>query len=137
MGFGDEIAGLICESSVVEEFALDVLMVDKECPWRREGGGGGGAFWAVAGCEVGSWLELIGGGSIECCDDMVREELLRDLFPAVEVRSWLCRRASGTGGGTFLKDGVGDKVTSAMLADSLSRASDSDAVSWEMSCEII
>lgn len=29
----------------------------------------------------------------------MRDELLRDLFVVVDVRSWLCLRARGTGGG--------------------------------------
>lgn len=47
---------------------------------------------------------------------MVREELLRDLLPAVEVRSWLCLLASGTGGGTFFCVGGGDVAISDILA---------------------
>lgn len=64
---------------------------------------------------------------------MVREELLRDLLPALELRSWLCRLASGTGGGTFFCGRAGP--VSAMLVVSPSLESASDAVSSEASCE--
>lgn len=47
----------------------------------------------------------LGSASIECCDDIVRDELLLDRFPEVEVRSWLCLRARGTGGGIFFCGG--------------------------------
>jgi hypothetical protein len=51
---------------------------------------------------VSSIAGLMMGKSPECWDDMVRDELLRDLFPCVELRNCECRRANGTGGGAFL-----------------------------------
>lgn len=57
----------------------------------------------------------------------MREELLRDLFPVVELRNWLCRLASGTGGGTFFCVGV--SAVSAMFPIPLSLPSDIDAES--------
>lgn len=48
-GLGDEtVARRVVaadESSVEEELALEVLIVDRVAPWRLVGGGGGGAFW--------------------------------------------------------------------------------------------
>jgi len=88
-------------SSVVEEVALGGFPPVSEDPWRRLGGGGGGTF-----CEGEDAVSLgmpglsKGNSVIECCDEMVRFELLRDRLP-FEVRSWLCLRASGTGGGIF------------------------------------
>lgn len=46
------------------------------------------------------------GASIDCCDDTVKDELLRERFPVMEPRNWLCLRASGTGGGTFFCTGL-------------------------------
>ena len=43
------------------------------------------------------------GTSRDCCDDSVREELLPERFSADECRSWLCRRARGTGGGALFR----------------------------------
>lgn len=39
--------------------------------------------------------------SVECCEDMVKEESLLDRLPIVDVRSWDCLLAIGTGGGIF------------------------------------
>jgi hypothetical protein len=74
-----------CGRSVFEELALEVLMSDNLAPCL-ERGGGGGDFAAddgslLLGAEVGKEL------STECCEEIVKEELLRDLFPAVDVRS--------------------------------------------------
>jgi hypothetical protein len=64
-------------------------------------------------------LELRGEWSIECCEDMVKEELLLDRLPMVEVRSWDCLLAIGTGGGIFFcTEGVSE-----WLDDSLARVS--------------
>lgn len=57
----------------------------------------------------------------------MREELLRDLFPVVELRSWLCRLASGTGGGTLFCVGV--SAVSAVFPIPLPLPSDIDAES--------
>lgn len=47
-GLGDDRVGRRAvadeESSVEDEFALEVLIVDSVAPWRLVGGGGGGAF---------------------------------------------------------------------------------------------
>lgn len=72
-------------SSVLEEFALEVLMSVNRAP-RLERGGGGGDF----ATDNGSLLLGAGLGTVastECCEDMVKDELLLDLFPAVDVRS--------------------------------------------------
>lgn len=67
-----------------EEFALEVLMFASRAPCRERGGGGGGDFATDKGSVLlGSGLE---SGSIEYCDDMVRDELLRDLLPSDEDR---------------------------------------------------
>lgn len=73
-----------------------------DAPWRRAGGGGGGGA-LLDGDDVGSnpVPGLRRGNSVECWDDVVSAELLRDRLPPVDVRSWLCRRAKGTGGGAF------------------------------------
>lgn len=70
-GLGDDTVGrravAVEESSVEDEFALEVLIVDNAAPWRLVGGGGGGAF--CEGDEVGaSWLSpgLRSGSSREC-----------------------------------------------------------------------
>lgn len=55
-GLGEDVAGRAeVESSLEEELALEVFMVERALPWRLEGGGGGGAFDVAEGCEVGSW----------------------------------------------------------------------------------
>jgi hypothetical protein len=41
---------------------------------------------------------------MDCWDDVVRLELLRERVPVVEVRSWDCLRAKGTGGGARFCD---------------------------------
>jgi hypothetical protein len=75
-----------CGSSVLEEFALEVLMSDSLAPCLERGGGGGD--FAMEDGSLLLWAAEIGKEfSTECCEDMVREELLRDLFPAVDVRS--------------------------------------------------
>jgi hypothetical protein len=74
-----------CGSSVLEELALDVLMSASRAPCL-ERGGGGGAF----GFDKGSLLFGAGLGreaSVDCCEDMVRDELLRDRLLAPGVRS--------------------------------------------------
>lgn len=137
-GFGEDAVGrAMAESSVEEDSALEVFIVGRALPWRREGGGGGGALWIAVWWGANSWLweESMGGRSVECCEDMVREELLRDRLPVVELRNWLCRLARGTGGGTFFCGRVG--AASDMLAVSLSLVSASDAVSSEASCEMM
>jgi hypothetical protein len=71
-------------SSVVEELALELLRFARRAPWR-EGGGGGGDF----ALETGSWLCGTGlvRASVECCEFIVRLELLRDRLPCVAVLS--------------------------------------------------
>lgn len=68
-------------SSVLEEFALEVLMFASFAPCRDRGGGGGGANFELnkGSTVLGAGL---GRGSMEYCDDMVKDELLRDLFPS-------------------------------------------------------
>lgn len=85
-------------SSVLEELALEFARLASRAPYR-EGGGGGGDF----ALDIGSWLIDVGvcGGSTECCEDMVRFELLRCRLSRDVDFSWLCLRASGTGGGAF------------------------------------
>ena len=70
--------------------------------------------------------------SVECCDEMVKDELLRDLLPAVEVRSWLCLRARGTGGGTLFCGGA-----SGVGPDSLDLCCVGAGRCWETSCELM
>lgn len=53
--------------------------------------------------DIGSMELAVGLGriaSIDNCEDMVLFELLLCLLLVALVRSWLCRRAKGTGGGT-------------------------------------
>lgn len=99
---------------MLEEFAL-VLISVRRAPWRERGGGGGD--FAVA-MDEGS-LVLGAGlgreGSMECWEDMVREELLRDLLPVVDERSWDCLRAKGTGGGALFCGRVPSDVNSDSL----------------------
>lgn len=64
---------------------------------------------------------------------MVRLELLRDLFPDVDVRSWLCLRASGTGGGVFFC-GFG---TSVAARDSLGYCCAGGACCCDESCVLM
>ena len=65
-------------SSVLDELVLEFPRLASRAPYR-EGGGGGGDF----ALDMGSWLIEVGvcGASTECCDEMVRFELLRDRFP--------------------------------------------------------
>jgi hypothetical protein len=88
-----------CGNSVVDELVLDVPISDNRAPCL-DGGGGGGDFRLVA---VVALLATSPGivTSRECCDDNVREELLRDRVSAEDCRSWLCLRARGTGGGAL------------------------------------
>lgn len=86
-------------SSVLEELALEVLISASFAPCRERGGGGGDFAVDRGSLLLGAGLGR--GGSIDCWEDMVRDELLRDLFPAVEDRNWLCLRARGTGGGVL------------------------------------
>jgi hypothetical protein len=73
-----------CGSSVLEEFALELPRLASRAPCR-EGGGGGGDFAPSNGSTLlGTGLCK---GSIECWEDMVRFELLRDLLPVVVVLS--------------------------------------------------
>lgn len=72
-------------SSVVDELALDVPMSDNRAPCL-EGGGGGGDFRFAAvvaslATSPGVWI------STDCCDDSVREELLRDRCSTEECRN--------------------------------------------------
>lgn len=60
---------------------------------------------------------------------MVRDELLRDLFPTVEDRSCECLRANGTGGGAFLCTGAASEC----FANSLVLTSDIDGKSCVLS----
>jgi hypothetical protein len=64
---------------VLDELALEVVMFANRAP-RREGGGGGGDLAPIVeSARLGTGLA---SGSIECTDDTVSEELLRDrLFP--------------------------------------------------------
>lgn len=94
-----------CGSSVDEELALDAPISDSRAPCL-EGGGGGGAFVLAAVVTLLALSPGVGfttetGTSLECCDDSVREELLLDRCSTDECRSWLCRRARGTGGGAL------------------------------------
>lgn len=90
------------DMSVVDEFALDVPIVGNTDPLCLEGGGGGGALKEEEEDVGSSFRPGLGVGiSIECWDDMVKDELLRDLVPIVVFRNCECLRASGTGGGTF------------------------------------
>jgi hypothetical protein len=73
-----------CGSSVLEELALEVLMLASRAPCRERGGGGGDFATDIGSLLLDTGLARV---SMVCCDDMVREELLRDLFPPVEVRS--------------------------------------------------
>lgn len=94
-------------SSEVEEFAVEAPPLVTEDPWRRDGGGGGGTFWNGDEVEDGMSLGLgilgvsSGNSDMECREEVVRFEPLRERFPPEDVRSWLCLRASGTGGGIF------------------------------------
>jgi hypothetical protein len=72
--------------------------------------------------------------SVECCEDVVRVELLLDRLPTVEVRSWDCLLAIGTGGGIFFwREGVSE-----WFDDPLARVSrgggSSRVLSWESTC---
>ena len=62
----------------------------------------------------------------------MRFELLRDLLLAADERSWLCLRASGTGGGVFFWGvGVSERLrvsSVALFSDGMDSCSD---VSWE------
>lgn len=106
---GDVAAGRVVDvvrgSSVVDELGLGVLLLFvRDAPCRRAGGGGGGGALLEDGDDVGSYPEpgLSKGNSVECWEDVVSAELLRDRLPVVlDVRSWLCLRARGTGGGAF------------------------------------
>jgi hypothetical protein len=71
-----------CASSVLEELVLELPRFASRAPYREGGGGGGGDFVL----DIGSGMVDVGvcGASIECCEDIVRFELLRDRFP-VEV----------------------------------------------------
>lgn len=64
-------------SSVLEELALELPRFASRAPYL-EGGGGGGDF----ALDIGSWLIDVGvcGASTECCEDIVRFELLRGRF---------------------------------------------------------
>jgi hypothetical protein len=74
-----------CGSSVVDEFALEVLMSVSLAPCLERGGGGGDFATDEGSLMLGA--EVVKELSTECWEEMVREELLRDLFPAVDVRS--------------------------------------------------
>jgi hypothetical protein len=54
-------------------------------PCLERGGGGGDFATDNESLFLGGKLGI--ETSTDCCEDMVREELLRDLFPAVDVRS--------------------------------------------------
>lgn len=69
---------------MLDELALEVLMSASLAPCRDRGGGGGDFTVDIRSLLLGAGLRR--GGSIDCCEDMVRDELLRDLFP-VEDRS--------------------------------------------------
>jgi len=73
-------------------------------PVRRAGGGGG--FEVAVEDGLSAMLDGYDGVMSLCCEDTVREELLldRDWFGDF---SWLCRRASGGGGGAFFCMDVG------------------------------
>jgi hypothetical protein len=105
-----------CGSSVLDELALDVLISVSLAPCLDRGGGGGDFA-----TDKGSLLLGAGFGgdtaSTDCCEEMVKEELLRDRLPVVDDRSWLCLRANGTGGGAFFWG----RGTSEMASDSLDR----------------
>ena len=94
-----------CGNSVADESALDEPMSVNRDPCLEGGGGGGDFRLAVVvpllatSPGVASTLEF--GAPRECCDDSVKDELLRDGFSAEECRSWLCLRARGTGGGVL------------------------------------
>lgn len=70
-------------SSEVEEFTL-VLVPVMRAPWRERGGGGGDFTDDVGSGILVAELDTL---SMECCDDIVREELLRERFDVVEARS--------------------------------------------------
>lgn len=72
-------------NSVLEELALEVLMSANLAPCLERGGGGGDFAVDNGSLLLGAGLGR--GGSIDCCEDMVRDELLRDLLPAVDERS--------------------------------------------------
>lgn len=74
--------------------------------WRRAGGGGGGDLYDWGRGWVGSLVRL-GLGASEICEEIVREELLRDRFCPVEDRSVLCRLDNGGAGGIFFCRGAG------------------------------
>jgi hypothetical protein len=74
-------------SSLLEELGLDVGRSVKRAPWRERGGGGGDFTFAMDEVSLVLGVGLSNGGSTECWDEIVRLELLRDLFPVVEDRS--------------------------------------------------
>lgn len=116
-------------SSVEDELALDAPMSDSRAP-RLEGGGGGGDFKlaavvALLAISPGVGLTPVTGTSLECCDESVREELLLERFSADECRSWLCRRAKGTGGGARFC------LEFERLSGSSRLSSGGDAVLWD------
>ena len=89
--------------SVVEGWLLVDTVLEA---WRRVGGGGGGDLYDWGRGWVGSLVRL-GLGVSEICEEIVREELLRDRFCVVEDRSVLCRLDNGGAGGIFFCGGVG------------------------------
>jgi hypothetical protein len=110
---------------------LDELMSVNRTPCRERGGGGGGFGVDWASLLLGTGLGMV--ASVECCDDIVKDELLRDLLPAVEFRNWLCLRARGKGGGTLFCGGG----TSGVGIDSLDLCCSGAGRCWETSCELM
>lgn len=86
--------------SVVEGWLLVDTMLEA---WRRAGGSGGGDLYDWGRDWVGSLVRL-GLGVSEICEEIVREELLRDRFCP---RSVLCRLDNGGAGGIFFCEGAG------------------------------
>lgn len=89
--------------SVVEGWLLVDTVLEA---WRRAGGSGGGDLYDWGKGWVGSLIRL-GLGASEICEEIVREELLRDRFCPVEDRSVLCRLDNGGAGGIFFCGGAG------------------------------
>jgi hypothetical protein len=74
-----------CGSSELDEFALDDVISVNLAPCLDRGGGGGGFATDVGSLspKLGLWRTAL----TESDDDSARDELLRNLFPAVELRS--------------------------------------------------
>lgn len=118
-----------CGDSVTDEWAPNVPASASRDPCLEGGGGGGDFRLAVVVAllatspGVSSTPEL--GASRECCDNSVKDELLRDGISAEECRSWLCLRARGTGGGVLFCckefDRLSDSLGPSVEGDALSR----------------